>query len=325
MSRDRFQILSIDGGGIRGIFVAAILAALEDDLDQPVADSFDLITGTSTGGIIALGLGAGLSPRDILDFYVAEKTKVFANPLKARTVSWAWWAKYRAQPLARAVRDVFGERLLGDSRMPLVIPSFDIGENTVHLFKTSHHDRLRRDHRIPMWQVAMATTAAPTFFPTYRLPGYEARLVDGGVWANNPIMVGVAEAVSMFDQPLDSLRILSIGTTSDLKIRGKSLDNAGFLRWAKRPGAIDLLMRGQSVGAFTQAQHLVGPEKVHRIDPLVAEQAALDECDADELVARASHHSRIFSPTFSDVFAGHIPPPFAPFHGVNSKGEARCS
>jgi patatin-like phospholipase/acyl hydrolase len=315
----RFQILSIDGGGIRGIFAAAVLAGLEADIGCSVHEAFDLIVGTSTGGIIALGLGAGLSPSEILDFYLAEKHRIFADALRFRTLRHPFVAKYSPAPLERALHETFGETLLGHSRVPLVIPAYDIGENAVHLFKTPHHSRLRRDHRIPMWAVAMATAAAPTYYPTFRLPSEEARLIDGGVWANNPAMVGVTEAVSMFGRELQELRVLSLGTTASVQTRQSRLDNAGVLRWARGPNVVEVLLRGQSAGAFAQVQHLIGAEHAHRLDPIAPERAALDHCDARELIGKASHHSRLFSPTFNAVFAGHIPAPYAPLHGAHVK------
>src|SRR5260370_76682 len=138
-------------------------------------------------------------------------------------------AKYKPDGLREVVQAIFGDRLLCDSTAPLVIPSYNIGENAVYLFKTPHHERLRRDWSVPMWQVAMATTAAPTFFPAYSLPGDHVRLVDGGVWANNPSMVGVVEAVSMFGQPLEGIRLLSLGTTVAAAYRPRRLDRRGLL------------------------------------------------------------------------------------------------
>lgn len=314
-----FQILAIDGGGVRGIFVAGVLTALEADLEQPVAERFDLIVGTSTGGIIALALGAGLTPREILDFYLGERRRIFPDQLGWRKVRHLVAAKYPAGPLEDALRQVFGDTLLGASTIPLVIPAYDLAENTVHLFKTSHHPRLRRDHRIPMWQVAMATTAAPSYLPAFRVPGEQSRLIDGGVWANNPAMVGVTEAVSMFGRDLSELRVLSVGTTTSTQTRPTSLDNTGVLGWVRAPRVVDVLLRGQSVGAFTQVQHLIGSEHAHRLDPAAPEGAALDRCDANELIAKASHYSRMFCPTFETVFAGHSPVPYMPFHGVNRK------
>ncbi len=316
----RFQVLAIDGGGVRGIFVAALLAGLEEDLGRPVGDLFDLVVGTSTGGIIALGLGAGLTPAAILDFYVSEKDRIFPNRLGWRTLRHPFAAKYGPQRLQAAVRRVFGDTLLGESRVPLVIPSYNLGENDVYLFKTPHHDRLKRDHKVPMWQVAMATTAAPTYFPAFRLPGDHVRLVDGGVWANNPAMVGVTEAVSMFGCDLKDIRLLSVGTTMNMRTRRTQLDNAGLLRWISSPTVVDVLLNGQSAGAFAQVQHLIGPENARRLNPPAPDElAALDTCDAQDLIAKAAHHSRIFSPDFAAVFGSHVPDHYVPFHGPNAQ------
>jgi len=92
---ERFQILSLDGGGIRGVFSAAILAAIEEDLNVHLVDHFDLIAGTSTGGIIALALGLGLRPADILAFYIEHGPRIFSNPLGLRSALWK-------EPLPRA-------------------------------------------------------------------------------------------------------------------------------------------------------------------------------------------------------------------------------
>src|SRR5450755_1816923 len=197
---ERFAVLSIDGGGVRGIFVAAVLANLERDTGAKVTDHFDLIVGTSTGGIIALGLGAGMSPEEILAHYIDNVNSIFPARRRstlARPLSLVR-AKYKPDGLREVVQAIFRDKLLCDSTVPLVIPSYNIGENAVYLFKTPHHERLRRDWKVPMWQVAMATSAAPTYFPAFSLPDEHVRLVDGGVWANNPSMVGVVEAVSMF-------------------------------------------------------------------------------------------------------------------------------
>jgi patatin-like phospholipase/acyl hydrolase len=316
---ERFQVLALDGGGLRGIFTAALLAGLEADIGRPVVDHFELIVGTSTGGIIALGLGAGLSPREILDFYVREHRRIFPNRFGWRTLRQPFVAKYRPQPLEDALRAVFGSKLLGESAIPLVIPAYNLGENAVYLFKTPHHERLRRDHRVPMWAAGMATTAAPTFFPAFRLPSDHVRLIDGGVWANNPAMVGLTEAVSMFGRGLDQVRVFSLGTTASTRTRRSRLDNGGLLRWARGPNVVDVLLNGQSAGAFTQLQHLIG-ENAHRLNPPAPDElASLDACDPRELIAKASHHSRVFCPIFEKAFGSHIPVPYTPFHGPNAK------
>lgn len=319
---DRFQVLALDGGGVRGIFTAALLAGLEEDMGRPVIDHFDLVVGTSTGGIVALGLGAGLTPREILDFYLSENRRIFANRLGWRRVRRPFVAKYRPRQLAAALRRTFGDKLLGESLVPLVIPSFNLGENAVYLFKTPHHERLKRDYRVPMWAVAMATSAAPTYFPTFRLPGDAVRLIDGGVWANNPAMVGVTEAVSMFGRTLDALRVLSLGTTSTVKLGRSRLNNAGLIGWGVN--AADVFLDGQSAGAFAQVQHLVGVDHSQRLNPPApSELASLDACDARELIAKAAHHSRHFAPAFERTFGSHTRAPYAPLRRPTAQEAAK--
>jgi len=305
---ERFSVLSIDGGGVRGIFVAAVLASLERDIGTRVTEHFDLIVGTSTGGIIALGLGAGMSPTEILDLYVGNMGSIFPawrrNSL-ARPLTLVR-AKYKSDGLREVVQSAFGDKSLCDSTIPLVIPSYNIGENAVYLFKTPHHERLRRDWRVPMWQAAMATTAAPTYFPAYSLPDDHVRLVDGGVWANNPSMVGIAEAVSMFGQPLERIRLLSLGTTVAVTHRPRKLDHGGLIQWVRSPHVAQILIAGQSNGAFTQAEHLLGRGNAYRLNPPAPESLGrLDAADTRDLLAIAAHHSRDFCPTFAAEFASH--------------------
>ena len=167
----RFQILSLDGGGLKGLFAAAVLAKLEEKAGTTVVDHFDLIAGTSTGGLIALGLGLGLSPRSLVEFYVREGPAIFRNRLGLRNALQILSRKFPQEPLARALRspEAFGEKLFGDSRKPLVIPSYNLSTDTVRVFRTPHIPRLTTDLKIPAWQVGLATTAAPTYFPSFVL------------------------------------------------------------------------------------------------------------------------------------------------------------
>jgi patatin-like phospholipase/acyl hydrolase len=311
----RFTVLSIDGGGVRGIFAAAVLASLERDTGTRITDHFDLVVGTSTGGIIALGLGAGMSPEEILALYLDNADSIFPawrRSILARPLSLVR-AKYKADGLRRVVQQVFGDTLMCESTVPLVIPSYNIGENAVYLFKTPHHERLRRDWIVPMWRVAMATTAAPTFFPAYSLPGDHVRLVDGGVWANSPSMVGIVEAVSMFGQPLEQIRLLSLGTTVAASYRPRRLDRGGLLHWVRSLNVAQVLLAAQSQGAFTASEHLLGRGRAFRLNPPAPESLArLDAADARDLLASAAHHSRDFCPMFAAEFGSHQRGPYTP-------------
>ena len=117
-------------------------------------------------------------------------------------------------------------------------------------------------------------------------------MVDGGVWANNPVMVGVAEAVSLLNIPLSAIHVLSLGTTNEVKTQPKKLDHGG--KWQWRQSAVDMVLRGQSIGALTQAQHLVGKDKVFRIDPNVPDKLfALDKLSESALLGKAAYESRL--------------------------------
>lgn len=324
MSTDVFQILSLDGGGIRGLFSAAILASLEDDLGIQVINHFDLIVGTSTGGIIALGLGLGVSPREILEFYRLEGPKIFSYRARAKLPGrLAWGAKsvfrrkHNPYPLEEALRRVFGEKTLGDSSKRLVIPSYSLTSDNIYLFKTPHHPRLRRDWKVPAWQVARATSAAPIFFPASQSVDSQ-RLIDGGIWANNPSVVGIVEAISMLDIKLGRIRVLSLGTTSTRNARSSRLNGGGVLQWATT--AIGLMIQAQDCGANAQAMHLIGRENLIRINPVVpANLYALDRADLNALYAHAADESRKFTPEFEQKLVPHKAQPYTPCHTSQNK------
>ncbi|RAO15037.1 CBASS cGAMP-activated phospholipase [Micromonospora noduli] len=311
MTTQRFQILSLDGGALRGMFSAAVLARLEEDLDIRVTDHFDLIAGTSTGGIIALGLGLGMTPREILEFYTDLGPRVFRDRSRLRGLRHLVRAKYAAEPLRAALTEVLGERTFGESTKRLVITSYNVGADDVYLFRTPHLPQLTRDWRERAVDVAMATAAAPTYLPGMPLDG--TRLVDGGVWANNPAMVALTEAVGPLGLPLDAIRVFSLGTTTDMRHRSRRLDGGGLLPWAR--DAVEVLMRAQSESAIKQVRHFLSNDRVLRLNPTVPTGVlALDKVDADDLIGRAAHESRTASPSFNRCFADHRAPAYVPHH-----------
>jgi|SRR5579872_6131127 len=308
-----FQILALDGGGIRGIFSAAVLAAVEQDLGVRVVDHFDLIAGTSTGGIIALALGLGHSPQDIVDFYVSEGSNIFANPFHLRSVKRLVRAKFDGRALVDALQRIFGDRKLGDSSKRLIIPSYNLGEDDVYLFRTAHHARLRRDYRVPAWMVAQATTAAPTYFPAARCVD-QLRLVDGGVFANNPSLIAYIEAVATLGTEPDEIRVLNLGTCDSLEHRGGSLDRGGLFQWGT--AGVEVVLRGQSISAAKHLRLLIGDDDLLRIDsPVPAGIFHLDGYKrTSDLVAKAAHHSRVHMPRIEKAFLNHQAPTFTPLY-----------
>lgn len=260
-----YRVLTIDGGGIKGVFAASLLAEFEKSLGTPVAEHFDLIAGTSTGGIIALGLGLGLSAQEILDFYETNGPAIFAGR-RRRALRPLFAAKYNPRPLHDALIEAFGDKLLGDSKTRLLIPSLNLETGEVHVFKTAHHARFVRDYKEKAVAVALATAAAPTYFPTHSL-GTGEPLVDGGMWANNPMGTAAVEAIGLLGWPRGEVRLLGVGCTESpldtVNRRSRGLVNY----WAKR--LVGIFMSGQSSSSIGTAQLLLGHDNVHRISPHV--------------------------------------------------------
>jgi patatin-like phospholipase/acyl hydrolase len=306
----RFQILAIDGGGIKGIFAAALLAGIEADTGHRLSDHFDLIAGTSTGGIIAIGLGLGLRASELVSFYENHGVQIFSGEPWRRLIH-PFRRKYSSKPLRSALRECFKDRLFGESQKRLVIPAYNLGSDDVYLFRTAHDPRLARDYRLPAWQVAMATSAAPTFFGAFGEIDH-MRLVDGGLWANNPTLVGLVEAVTCLRVPVGNLRILSVGTTDERPSRPSHLDFGGLIRWARQ--APDIIMRAQSIAVENQARLLLGAANFHRVNATVPAGAVkLDSATAvNRLLASAANDSRKFAPSIARMFFEHQAAEFIP-------------
>lgn len=306
------QVLSLDGGGLRGIFAAAALAAWEEDFETAIADRFDLIVGTSTGGTIALALGLGLRPSEVLDLYVQHSRTIFppAGRNSYGLLRGLLRPRYRQKGLRSVLERAFGENRLGDSRVPLAIPSYDLAADSVHLFRTPHHEDLRRDWRAPAVDVALSTTAAPAFLPVMQWQSH--RLIDGGVWANNPTLVGVAECFDRLGGERGRIRVLNVGTTTEIRERPAILDTGGL--WAWRREGLDIMLRGQSLAATNHAQLIIGRENVARVDVSTPQGLhALDEVAIQDLIGRAQAESRTRSPALASFF-DHTPFDYTPIY-----------
>jgi len=220
-----FRILSIDGGGIRGLIPALVLAELERRTGRAVSDCFDLIAGTSTGGILALGLaapGQGGRPRyaaqDLADFYRKEGARIFdeslwrrlTNPMGLRA------AKYPSDGLEGVLAQYFGEARLKEALVEILVTAYDLEKRDAFFYRRR---RARADARydVPMRVAARATSAAPTYFEPLLVPwpGDRDVLVDGGVFANNPALCAYAEARQTLAQagsPGEDILLVSLGT-----------------------------------------------------------------------------------------------------------------
>lgn len=247
-----FKILSIDGGGIKGLYSAKIIEHLEDKYKCLVSDHFDMICGTSTGGLIALALALKLPSKDICKFYEDYGRQIFPYRTKIGGIvrQALWFGKYSDKPLKSALEQIFGDKKISDLKNLVCIPSYSITDAKPWVFKYDHKEgQLDRDNKALCVDVALATTAAPTYFPLSEIPYYDSKqFIDGGVWANNPTMVGVIEALTYFvgkDKQFDSIQVLSVSSLNNTGGKPVGLPKRrSFLRW--RNDLFDTSITGQS-------------------------------------------------------------------------------
>lgn len=270
-----FKILSIDGGGIKGVFPAAYLAELEKRFlgGTSIAQYFDMIAGTSTGGIIALGLANGMNAQQALEIYTKRGETIFPRRrgfgALLQSGRWINRPKHDQAVLKDQLLEVFGGTLLDEAKVRLTIPSFEGRHGEPYIYKTPHHPDYKRDRHEKMAHVALHTAAAPSFYASVENDGYV--MVDGGLWANNPVMIAVVDALCCFDVPAENIRILSIGT-GDTLFSTASRSNAGWFGWIMPAGAappmvFQAAVKAQSHNANGQAGLLVGRGNFVRIDP----------------------------------------------------------
>jgi patatin-like phospholipase/acyl hydrolase len=206
-------VLTLDGGGMRGLFEAHVLAALEAQLGRPVADAFDLVSGTSTGGVLALGLTVGSrSPARIAELYASEGPRIFRRTPWARARQ-LLVSKYDRSALDDTLRHHFGDERLSAASPRVLVPAFSLARRDIVWFDSDCRRPLPRvkvaDCTPLAWQVAAATSAAPTYFDPARVEGEDGEWLDGGVGANDP--TPFAMAVALDEEPHDVF-VLSLGT-----------------------------------------------------------------------------------------------------------------
>lgn len=290
MKNKKFKILSIDGGGIKGVFPAFFLTLLEDELKKrkdgktKIYQHFDLITGTSTGGIIAIALALGIPAKEIYQLYLDNAQKIFGNK---KSLLWGQImnSAHERDFLEKLVRKKFKEAnngeepRLNDCKTDVCIPIYDLIRGNPSVLKTKYHPTFERDYHIPAYQVAMATSAAPTYFSPYTtdyidLNGTKKNFVnkvDGGVMANNPTLVALLEALKAFKVDISDLEILSLGTGYKKFTDGNSRKKWGLHYWMmknKRKRLIELFMQSQSqLVANYVSQLYQGIDKSERDNP----------------------------------------------------------
>jgi predicted acylesterase/phospholipase RssA len=244
-SKRPLRILSIDGGGIRGILPAMVLADLERRTNRPIIDLFDLIVGTSTGGLVALALSCPdaegkprHTARDIVRLYDVEGKRVFSRSVwhKIRSVGALAEGKYPSAGIEGVLQDYFGECRLKDALADVVVPAYEIERRIPFFFKTANA-RVKSYYDYPMKKVIRAATAAPTYFEPMQVqidgPNDYYALVDGALYAYNPGMCAYVEALNRYSS-FESVIMVSLGTGKlTRRLPYNEVKDWGAARWAQ--------------------------------------------------------------------------------------------
>lgn len=277
-----YRILTFDGGGVRGVYTAVLLDRLAGALPGLLAAT-DLFAGTSTGGIIALGLAKGLVPAQLVTLYQTKAKEIFdASWLHdLAELDGLTGAHFDNEKLKGILAEIFSNTRLDQLAKKVLVPSFQLDNRDPQAGKRRWKPKFFHNFAGPdsdgselALDVALRTSAAPTYFPTYQ--GY----IDGGVVANDPSMAALAQALdhSTGGQRLDNVRLYSLGTgTNPTYIAGRDLD-WGVAQWAKP--LVSLMIDGVMGVAEYQCRRLLGEGAYRRIEPLLPKPIALDDVDA---------------------------------------------
>ena len=274
-----YHILTIDGGGIRGLLTTILLERLEAAVPGFLS-RIDLFAGTSTGGILALGLASGVTPTAARGLYEEKGPFVFADTLldNVRDLGNAIGAQYGNANLKTVLTEYFGQKTLADLPKKVLISAFDLDNGAdkpapLRTWKPKffhNYPGPESDGKERVVDVAMRTAAAPSFFPVYQ--GY----ADGGVFANNPSMAALAQALepNTGGQNLAEVSLLSLGTGRGNQFLTTQDADWGWAQWA--PHIIDILLGGSSGVAEYECRQLLGA-RFHRLDPLLPESIGLGD------------------------------------------------
>lgn len=320
-----FQILCLSGGGYLGLYTIAVLSALEDRFGSPLAKHFDLIAGTSVGGIVALGLAAEKPAKEIQNAFEENGKRIFSDRARPQSQIAALYdlhryaikPKYDGIALRETITKIVGEgHKIGHLQHPVLIPSINMTKGRPQVFKTPHHKSFPRDLKLSTVDVAMATSAAPTFFPLAAIG--DELFADGGLYANSPDLMALHEAEVFFGKNLSDVRVLSIGTTtSQFSLSHVTGPNLGSIHWMKEQRLIQATISSQQLAVDYMVGHKL-EDRYFRIDEIQSREherdlgldTATDDASKTIRAIAAGSVQRIISdPWIAKTMEHEAPPP----------------
>jgi hypothetical protein len=299
-----YRILSIDGGGIRGLIPATILATIECRAGKPIGQLVDLVAGTSTGGIIAAAVGAGIPMGRVKQLYSQQGQQIFSRGpgQELESLGGLTDVKYSAKGLESCLAELFLDRHLSETGPAEVLITSCHLSGEPHLFK-SHKAKASRGDDYLLTEVTRATSAAPTYFEPAEvkdLAGVVTRhLVDGGLAANDPAMCAVVEA-PMVGGRIEDLTVISIGTGADQSgMTIKAAQHCGLLNGGL--GIVKMVFNGSAASVDYQCRQLLGGRYI-RLQPTLPRPMDMDATDQDTLATLEGLAAQICeSPEFEHV------------------------
>jgi uncharacterized protein len=282
------KMLCIDGGGIRGVFAIAILHAIEENYQKPVADYFDVIAGTSTGSIIAASVSMKIPMEKVLQNYKKFGRKIFVRQAKVGLFK----SVYSDRFLRRYLKKVFKDTMLSEVKTPILIPAVDVTHGKPYIHRSVYKAGEKDDLSIELWDAVLSSCSAPVYFPPNNVRN-QFLSIDGGLWANNPSLVCITEALHHYKKTIDDIKILSIGTgkqTIDFTIQEDKY--WGVKQWLPfefpslkvTPKLLDLALHLSSESISYQCEQIL-KENYLRVNKELGEEVPFDEVSSmDELV-----------------------------------------
>lgn len=249
--KEEYRILSIDGGGLRGIVPLTILKYIEEKEDKKIIELFDLITGTSTGGIIACGLACGYSVDDLISLYYNKGSEIFPidnNFIKKsyRYIRTVFKPMYSNKGLKKILDEYFKDYQLSNTIKPIIVTSYDIYNNEVVMFKT-RNAVVSDKHNAKLKDVCLATSSAPVYFPPHALIYNDKKriLVDGGIYINNPSMSAISDILKTNEKiDINNIHLLSLGTGNHASNIGYYSKKWGIINWLQN--IVTIMMQATS-------------------------------------------------------------------------------
>jgi uncharacterized protein len=265
------KVLSIDGGGIRGIIPAMVLTEIESRTNKATSELFDLVAGTSTGGILALGLTkpgqdgkAQYSAERLIELYETEGEKIFARPgwHQILSVGGVADAKYPLKGIEEVAKKYFEDVHLAEALREVLVTAYEIEKRGPWFFKRRHaRDPNTPENNFLMREVARATSAAPTFFDPIQLtwgPHGKRAFIDGGVHSNNPAMCAYVEALKIY--PQEDVLVVSLGTGEPTRsMPYEQVKGWGLAQWAQP--ILNVVFDGVADTVDYQLRELLSPEE----------------------------------------------------------------